>query len=192
MPLMLYTPSDWYWIVGADEANVWSSRRAASVPISDPDYVAWLAAGGLTPRLATMQELFDIMSEQYPPGTLNTYTAFKRWQKEQGGITLSSGMPIKTDDRAQAKITGVFVAAQEKPDMVTPWHAPDGSVHQLDASQVVAMNNELLTHINNCFAISADVLAGIEAGTVTTREEIDAAFDAATTQAHKDWLKKSG
>jgi hypothetical protein len=192
MPLMPYTPSDWYWIIGGDQANVWSSRRAASVPVSDPDYVAWLAVGGLTPQLATMQKLFDILSAQYPPGTLQTYTAFRRWQKEQGGITLASGMPIKTDDRAQAKITGALVAAQELPTVITPWHAADGTVHQLDGAQITAMNNELLAHINNCFTISAEMLAGIEAGSITTHEEIDAALDATMTQARKDWLKKTG
>jgi hypothetical protein len=187
--LLRYAASNWYWIVGGDEANVWSSRRAASIPVNDPDYVAWLAAGNWPTPIATMAELEAVLAEQYPPGTLTTYTWFKRWQKEQGGITLASGMPIKTDDRAQAKITGAFVAAQELPTVITPWHAADGTVHQLDASQIVAMNNELLTHINNCFAISAEMLAGIEAGTVTTHEEIDAAFDAPMTQARRDWLK---
>jgi hypothetical protein len=51
------------------------------------------------------------------------------------------------------------------------------------------MSIELLTHINNCFSISADVLAAIEEGTITTREEIDAAFGAAMPPAAKDWLK---
>ena len=52
------------------------------------------------------------------------------------------------------------------------------------------LNNDLLVHINACFQISADMLAGIAAGTVTTREQIDAAFDAPMTQAAADWLKQ--
>jgi hypothetical protein len=66
------------------------------------------------------------------------------------------------------------------------------TVHHLDASQVIAINNELLTHINNYFTISADVRAGVEAGAIATHEEIDAAFDATMTQARKDRLKKPG
>jgi hypothetical protein len=77
----------------------------------------------------------------------------------------------------------------ELPTVVTPWAAADGNVYPLDGAQIVAMNNELLTHINNCFAVFADVLAQIEAGTITTHEQIDAAFDAPMTQARKDWLK---
>jgi Domain of unknown function (DUF4376) len=186
----MYLVSNWYWIVGGDEANVWSSAKAASVPIGDPDYQTWQQAGYYATNIASMDELEAVFAEHYQPGMLKTYNAFKRWQKEQAGITLESGMPIKTDDRAQAKITGVFVAAQELPTMTTPWSAADGTVHQLDATDIVAMNNELLTHINNCFSISADVLAQIDAGTITTREEIDAAFAAPISAERRDWLKK--
>ena len=127
-----------------------------------------------------------------PPPTkpeLVQYNNVRRWEKEVGGITLSFGMPIKTNDRAQAKITGVYAAQQVNPAVTTPWHAADGTVHQLTAAQIETMSIELLTHINNCFSISADVLAAIEEGTITTREEIDAAFGAAMPPAAKDWLK---
>ena len=72
---------------------------------------------------------------------------------------------------------------------MTPYHATDNPIHQLTAARIEPVNVDLLTHINNCFSISADVLAAIEEGTITTREEIDAAFGAAMTQAAKDWLK---
>jgi hypothetical protein len=176
-------PWDWYWFIGDDTANVWSSGRAALVPVADADYVAWVEAGNGAPTLADMAELEALLAAQYPPGALTTYTWFKRWQKEQGGLMTSFGVPIKTDDRAQAKITGVYAAQQVNPAVTTPWHAADNTVHE-------AMNRDLLTHINNCFAISADVLAEIAAGTITTREQIDAAFDAPITQARKDWLKR--
>lgn len=189
---MIYTPNNWYWIVGGDEANVWSSASYSSIPITDATYTAWLAAGGQPTPIATKAELQAVFADAYPAGMLESYCIYQRWVKEQGGIALTSGMPIATDDRAQAKITGVFVAAKELPTMTTPWSAADNTVHVLDADQIIAMNNELLTHINNCFSISADVLAQIEAGTITTREQIDAAFDAPITQARKDWLKPQG
>lgn len=194
MMQMQHTPfmnfGNWYWVVAGDEANVWSSARAMSVPVDDADYVAWKTGGGNASPVASMADVQRICALNYPPGTLETYTALKRWQKEQGGITLGAGFPIKTDDRAQAKISGAYFAAQEVATVVTPWHAADGTVHDLDATQIIAMNTELLTHINNCFSISADVLAGVAGGTITTREQIDAAFDAPMTQARKDWLKK--
>jgi hypothetical protein len=188
--LPLVDLSDWYWAIAGDKANVWSSRRAASVPVGDAEYVAWLEAGNhFTTPIPSMQELHAVLAVQHPPGSLETYNAFKRWEKEQGGITLSFGMPIKTDDRAQAKITGVYAAQQVNPAVTTPWHAADGSVRDLTAAEMEAMNIELLTHINNCFAISQDVLAGIAGSSITTRQQIDDAYGAPITQARKKWLK---
>ena len=99
-----------------------------------------------------MADLERVLADQYPAGSLTTYTAFKRWQKEQGGITLTSGIAIKTDDRSQAKITGAYLATQINPAVTTAWQAADGSVQDLTAAQIEAMNSELLTHINGCFA----------------------------------------
>lgn len=179
---------DWYWFIADDRDNVWSSLKAASVPISDEGYQAFVA-GGNSAAPIEFADLRAMFAEHYPGGMLDTYTASKRWQKEQAGITLASGMPIRTDDRSQAKITGTYTAVKVKPTATTPWHAADGTVHQLDAAQIEQMNVELLTHINNCFSVSADVLAEIDAGTITTRDQIDAAFAAPITQARKDWLK---
>ncbi|UEM11979.1 DUF4376 domain-containing protein [Bradyrhizobium barranii subsp. barranii] len=182
---------DWYWFIGTDQSNVWSSLKAASVPISDEGYQAFVA-GGNNAAPIEFADLRSMFAEHYPGGMLDTYTASKRWLKEQAGITLESDMPIKTDDRAQAKISGAYFAAQASSAVITPWHAADGAVYQLSATDIEQMNVELLTHINACFSVSADVLSGIEAGTITTREQIDAAFSAPMTQAQKDWLKKAG
>jgi uncharacterized protein DUF4376 len=185
----MYRADDHYWIIGGDEAQVWSSKRAGYVPVSDADYVAWLLGNGPT-HIATMQELEQVFVAQYPRGALTTYTWYRRWRMEQAGITLASGMPIKTDDRAQAKISGAYLAAQISTTVTTPWQAADNTVHNLTAADIEAMNVELLTHINRAFSISADAIAQIDAGTITTIEQIDALFDAQMTSAQKDWLRK--
>jgi hypothetical protein len=182
--------TDWYWSVATDTATVWSSKRATAVPLGDAEYVAWAEQPyhSATP-IDSMASLRAVLAEHAPSGSLETYNAFKRWQKEQAGITLSFGMPIKTDDRAQAKITGVYAAQQVNPAAVTPWHAADGTVRDLTAAEIEGMNTELLTHINNCFAISQDVLVGIADSSITTRQQIDDAYGAPITQARKDWVK---
>lgn len=185
----MYDASKWYWYIGSDETQAWSSRLAAMVPADDPEFVEWRRHEAPS-RAVRMEDLRAVLAEQYPPGTLETYTVFKRWQKEQAGITLSSGKPIKTDDRSQAKITGAYIAMQVQSSAVTSWAYADGSVAEASAADITAMNTALLTHINDCFSISADVLDQIASGTITTREQIDAAFDAPMTQARKDWLKK--
>ena len=185
MALPRYTPDNWYWSVGGDQANVWSSARAMSVPVGDADYTAWLVNALRPTPIGSMAELQSILAEQFPPGTLETYCVYKRWLKEQGGLTLSSGMPIATDDRAQAKINGVVIAATADAAFTTQWHAADGTYWPLDATAIKAMSGELQTHINACFDTSAETMAGIAGGTITTRDDIDAAFAAVVTQSRK-------
>jgi hypothetical protein len=190
---MNFDPHIWYWL--ADDGRIFSGARQTIVAEDDADYLVFKQMAMPTqwprdlPGEQTDAELQKVLDPFNLFVTLQGYTAFKRWQKEQGGIMLASGMPITTDDRSQAKITGAYSAAVELPTVVTPWAAADGNVYPLDGAAIVAMNNELLTHINNCFAISGDVIAQIEAGTITTHEQIDAAFNAPMTAARKDWLK---
>jgi hypothetical protein len=113
----------------------------------------------------------QLTATTYSKAQLTGYTADARWRKEQGGLTLASGMPIITDDRAQAKINGARIAA-----LATKWYAADGMFYDLTSAQVIAMSDELQAHINNCFVIAADVQAQITAGAITTCEQVDAAF----------------
>lgn len=201
-------PWDHYWIIGASSSQVYSSKSNTMVGTDDPDYLAW-AASRATPVVETEDELAEVI-EKYPVlrpwlfnadgfiqptptsythSQLRAYSDDARWRKEQGGIVTTAGFPIKTDDRSQAKITGVFNAGQIEPSVVTPWRCADGTVRQLDAPAMAAMNEDLLVHINNCFAISADTYTAINAGTMTTLDEIDAAYAASIPPARKNWLK---
>lgn len=186
---MRYAPNNWYWIIGGDEANVWSSAACASIPVDDPGYTAWLAAGNMPSQAATMADLQAVFADQYPAGMLESYCAYKRWVKEQGGITLSSGTPIETDDRSQAKINGTRIVAENNASLTTQWHAADGNYYAMTSADLITMSDELQTHINNCFDIASQTLVGIADGSITTLAQIDAAFDAPITQARKDWLK---
>ena len=181
---------DWYWTIGEDTANVWSSKRAASVPVTDPEYADnWLIAYGGPSNVSTMEELEAIFGVHYPRGSLTAYTAWSRWMKEQAGMTTTSGIPVKTDDRSQAKINGTRLVAMQNPALVTRWRASDGTYHDVDSAGIIAMSDDLQIHINNCFAVASDVQDEITAGTITTHAQIDDAFAAPITRARKDWLK---
>ncbi|WP_066473996.1 DUF4376 domain-containing protein [Bosea sp. WAO] len=99
------------------------------------------------------------------------YARERRWQVEVGGIVVG-GVPIATDQESQGKILGAYVAASRNPDWTTLWD----SVHPLDAATMLAIGDAVQSHINASFTVRGDVLAAIAAGTITTREEIDAAF----------------
>ena len=54
-------PSNWYWLVADDDKHVYSSARAATVSTGDKAYKAWLAQGNAPTRIATMDELKDVL-----------------------------------------------------------------------------------------------------------------------------------
>lgn len=107
---------------------------------------------------------------------LRDHAAQKRWEKEVGGIKLN-GLVIHTDDRSKIMISGARVAAEANPNFTTQWKGADGTFVTLDAAMIMAISNAVSTHVSNCFALEAQVLAQIEAGTIRTTAEIDAAFD---------------
>lgn len=108
---------------------------------------------------------------------LRDYAANKRWLKETGGIEIN-GLTVATDDRSKTMISGARVAAQNDPNFTTQWKGADGSFVTIDAAAVIGISDAVLAHVSNCFATEAQVLAAIEAGAITTVEQVDAAFAA--------------
>lgn len=108
------------------------------------------------------------------PGLL-AYAAKLRWQTEVGGIVVA-GVPVATDDRSKLMVTGARVAAAADPNWVTVWHGADGGSYPIDASAIIAVSDAVQAHVNATFSAFAAVKSAIEAGSVTTTAEIDAAF----------------
>jgi hypothetical protein len=38
--MIIYNPTSWYWVVGGNQTEVWSSAALAYVPVTDATYVA--------------------------------------------------------------------------------------------------------------------------------------------------------
>lgn len=112
----------------------------------------------------------------HPGMTLQEYAAAKRWEKEVGGIEIN-GLTVATEDRSKTMISGARVAAMANPHFTTAWKGSGGEFVPLDANAVIAISDAVLAHVSNCFAAEAQVLASIEAGAITTVEQIDAAFE---------------
>jgi hypothetical protein len=195
--------TDHYWIVGGATDQVYSSKSNTYVPVADAAYVAWQGGGNIASPIAVEADIWPSVSVFMPAwlfdGTtfaqpavgawtktqLHAYQVLTRYNTEQGGMTLTSGMPIKTDDRSQAKINGARLAAEKDAAFTTEWHAADGTFHHMVSADVIAMSGELQTHIDNCFSTSSTVAADIDAGTTTTLDQIDAAFAAVAAAAKK-------
>lgn len=59
--MMEYAPANWYWIIAGDDRQVYSSARASTVATGDKAYKAWLAQGNAPTRIASMDELKDVL-----------------------------------------------------------------------------------------------------------------------------------
>lgn len=65
--MRLYDPSDWYWFIGADKTQVFSSKRNASFAVSDATYQAWLAAGAQPTSIDTLTSLQEVLTNAGVP-----------------------------------------------------------------------------------------------------------------------------
>jgi len=169
---------NWYWVVAGDATSVWSSKRAVSVPADDADYVAWLADGTHQPsHIGTMEELYQVLAQQYPRGSLHTYCAFVRDKTLNGGVTVN-GLPFASDPLTFGSLNSAAIYTVDKTTDTFSWKLPDGSFITLNKADVNALHDALNSFGQACYLCEDNTLTAIEAGTVTTHDQIDAAFAA--------------
>lgn len=113
---------------------------------------------------------------EHPGMTLQEYAAAKRWEKEVGG-TVWNGWPVLSDRESQSKIIAEAVAIEkgERADG-DPWKFADGEFRSLTNEQMDDLAAAVRLHVRNSYGIEAQVLAAIEAGSITTEAQINAAF----------------
>lgn len=106
-----YDPTDWYWIVAGDESRVWSSKASAYVPVSDATFQAWLDHGGIPSRIASEQELADVLR---PYGLFGPVLpqGFTVSMFQARAVLLQAG-PYETVDAAMQQAGGVNLIAWE-------------------------------------------------------------------------------
>ena len=167
---------DHYWIVGGDQANVWSSARAKSVPAADTAYVDW-AANNTASEIASTAELYNVFAAQYPAGSLQSYNADARYRKASGGVTIG-GKPYLSDPVSRNTVDSAHTYAVNNPGHITDWKLADGTFIQLDEPALAHVLQQMATFVQSCFTCESTNIAGITGGTLTTIAQIDAAFAA--------------
>lgn len=63
--MKFYNPSDWYWFVGGDQTQVFSSARGVFVPSSDASFIAWGSDGSLPTKIDTAANLGDVLAPYF-------------------------------------------------------------------------------------------------------------------------------
>jgi len=113
------------------------------------------------------------------PGLL-AYAAKKRNQVASGGITVNVGTvdaPINveasTDVDALVLLQGAFLVGQANPSQSFQWVQSTGVSVTLTAAQITTMFVAVTAFVQATFVTLGAVLAAINAGTVTTVDQID-------------------
>ena len=107
------------------------------------------------------------------PAALKAYLADRRRRAVDAGVMVN-GVPFRTDRDSRSDLVGAIVWAGLYPAGVRQWLTPAGWV-DLTSQQLVAAGVAVATHVQDCFDRQAVLEAEIDAGTITTPAEIDAA-----------------
>lgn len=118
----------------------------------------------------------DPPSQAEVKAALRAHAADRRWQVEQGGAVWN-GWPIHTDDRSQGKYLSELqsIALNVRVDN-DPWKFADGEFRPVSNADFPQLAIAAREHVRTAFGIEDFVLTEIDAGAITSRAEIDAAF----------------
>lgn len=111
-------------------------------------------------------------------GELKAYAAKRRYEIQSSGVVSQTYGPLLTD----RDTTSIIAQAIQSIDLgITTdpinFKTPSG-FFPLMRSDLVAISVEIVAHVQSCFDAEGEVAAAIDAMTITTIAEIDAAFSA--------------
>jgi hypothetical protein len=184
--MMFFNVANWYWL--ADDGRVFASARNIVVTETDQDYVAWKEAGGVAtpwPRdeqgNQTLAELQRTLFADKIPVDLKAYAFYLRDQVEKNGATVNVPpiTSIRTDDYTQNLIARYQEVASKDSAFTVAWILPDRTTTTLDATAIGQLFDQLMAFIGGGYNTYSQVIADIDAGTITNTDQIEQAFGAA-------------
>jgi hypothetical protein len=107
---------------------------------------------------------------------LKAYAADRRWRKETGGVTLPSGVIVRTDDAAQRKVAELRRRAEAGEIMLPFGFKAAAGWIDVGLPAIAAIDQAIAAHVAGCYALERQIAGGIDAGTIATTMQIDAAF----------------
>jgi hypothetical protein len=182
-----YDPTDWYWQITS--SGIYGSARQALVadPLTDAVYLSWKAVNGpgsIAEDAAALDEA--LLAAGLPASGLTdatkamllAYANAKQWALATGDYTItvnSAPLVFPSDVVSMGLITGKAARlAQPNPPASFEWQTPTGFV-TIAAADFIAVATQIADFVQSTFNALAVVFAAIEAGTITTTAEIDAA-----------------
>lgn len=174
LKLILGSTKHWVNIAGPDDPPEWVEQTALDTlsrfEFTEAEFLAELAALGIAPTTASPPPV--VMPSK---ADLAAAAANRRWQAETAGCTWN-GKPVATDRDSQSKLIAEYVAIQAglRADP-SPWKFADGTFASLTNAEAAQMILAARSHVAACFEVEAVVLAEIDAGTITTVRQVNAA-----------------
>lgn len=186
-------PFSWFWI--ASDGRIYSASAQTIYAPGDPGYPSVQAAAG-NPGGQNSPWPLDDQGQQTDAAlaavlgqyglsdnvkdALVAYAGIKQSSLAMGGYTknvASSGAPlnvqIDTDTQGQANLMGAVQLAAVNPQQAFNWVQASGII-ALNATQILAMGVAVGVFFQNSYTVYGQLLGEIEAGTVTTKDQIDA------------------
>ena len=146
--------------------NVIVGTVDGSIECGDDVEIGWTYIGGVfAVPLAPPPSKDDLL----------LYAAGVRFTKETGGYAYD-GHLISTDRDSQSKIGNVALAATVTGSAFSSdWKCSDGSFFTLTQATAIAMATAVMTFVSACFSTEGALVGEINAGTVTSKSQIDGA-----------------
>jgi len=99
----MFDPKNNYWVVGGSATQVYSSAVGDYVQISNPTYVAWLAAGNQPTRIASEAELGEVLDPySLRPVHAGVLDAYKDSQAKNLTIATIAKVAFNHENRIRA------------------------------------------------------------------------------------------
>lgn len=121
----------------------------------------------------TPEEIEEFNALYNSRDALKSYAAEKRWEVEISGV-IWNGYTVATDRDSQGKLMAEFIAinAGLRTDP-SGWKMKSGEFVLLTNAEMLNVIVTARTHISNAFEKERQILDEIEAGTITSTEQID-------------------
>jgi Domain of unknown function (DUF4376) len=159
--------SDMFVASKSDVDAIMASMPPFSIDWSEQPDNRWRGCG----PTANIQKALTFYGEPM----LKQHAAQRRWERETGGVELS-GYLIATTRESQAQMSAANAYLQQSGQTFIHWKTLNLGFVDIDTATFVTMANGVSEFIQSCFNMESAIIAGIEAGTITSIEQIEESF----------------
>lgn len=178
---------------GATSGTPIEIRRGVLEDIAEADRSNWVDCNVIPPNISNPESTITTHQEAeiQPDGSVNVwyvtatipsyflvdnllrYAAEKRWKNMQKGLVLN-GVKVDTSDSSFTKLGGAIRELEKGTFTSVRWKTAGGEKVELGLAELEAIHSAIAVFVQANYDAEFDVIDQIQAGTITTRAQIDA------------------